>query len=218
MKLTKCAAGHFYDADKYSACPHCNPMGAAPNTTVQSGNPNDVTVGRPPQAVNPGFTQKVEQPETKQQESAVEESGNSSLQNAVQDVQKTVGIFNTGKSGKQPVVGWLVCTEGPDFGNDYQLRMGKNFIGRAKTMDVVLSDHSVSRDKHSIIVYEPKGNLFIIQSGESRELSYLNDNVVLSPQEIKAYDTIKLGETTLLFVPLCTDKFQWEASEENNDQ
>ena len=24
MKLTKCASGHFYDADKYPECPYCN--------------------------------------------------------------------------------------------------------------------------------------------------------------------------------------------------
>ena len=24
MKLTKCEQGHFYDGDKYPACPYCN--------------------------------------------------------------------------------------------------------------------------------------------------------------------------------------------------
>ena len=24
MNLTKCANGHYYDADKYSSCPHCS--------------------------------------------------------------------------------------------------------------------------------------------------------------------------------------------------
>ena len=24
MNLTKCSNGHYYDADKYPSCPHCN--------------------------------------------------------------------------------------------------------------------------------------------------------------------------------------------------
>lgn len=209
MNLTRCNNGHFYDADKYNTCPHCS------DASSSAAGPNDPTVGK----INngPGFTEKINQEVNTPPSDSSKSDHSSSLKGAVDDVQKTIGIFNTDK-GKEPVVGWLVCVEGNHYGEDFKIRMGRNFIGRSKNMDIVLAnDSSVSREKHSIIVYEPKENIFIIQAGESKELSYLNDKVILSPQALCAYDKIKLGASTLLFVPLCSDRFTWEHSDEQKD-
>ena len=37
MKLTKCASGHFYDADKYPECPYCNTGLQTDSSIVHSG-------------------------------------------------------------------------------------------------------------------------------------------------------------------------------------
>lgn len=109
-----------------------------------------------------------------------------------------------------PCVGWLVALSGGHLGQDFRLKPGKNFLGRDRSMDVVLDgDKSVSRNKHAIIVYEPKQHLYLVQPGESSELVYLNDEVVLSPVKLKAYDKITVGEVTLLFMPLCGEQFNW---------
>lgn len=109
-----------------------------------------------------------------------------------------------------PCVGWLVVTKGMHLGQDYHLKTGKNFIGRDPGMDIVLDgDKSVSRNKHAIVVYEPKQHLYLVQPGESSELVYLNDSVVLSPMQLKTYDIITVGEVNLLFMPLCGEKFNW---------
>ena len=50
-----------------------------------------------------------------------------------------------------------------------------------------------------------------MQPGDAKELFYLNDNVVLAATEIKAYDVLTLGDTKLLFVPCCSDKFNWDS-------
>lgn len=135
------------------------------------------------------------------------------LRDQVDDVNKTVGFFKK-SNGKEPVVGWLVCVEGKHYGEDFRIRMGRNFIGRGNNMDIVLpNDNSISREKHSIIVYEPQENMYVLLAGESKELSYLNGQVVLSPQLLKPYDKIKLGNTVLMFVPLCGDDFVWKAEE-----
>ena len=39
---------------------------------------------------------------------------------------------------------------------------------------------------------------------------YLNGELFDGRVELHAYDIIKLGNTRLLFVPLCTEKFAWE--------
>ena len=117
-----------------------------------------------------------------------------------------------GEISSEPVVGWLVCIEGNHFGEDFKLKTGKNFIGRSSAMDVVLSgDASVSRDRHAIVVYEPKSNIFLVQPGDSKELFYVNDEVVLSAQKIKGYDVLSVGDSKLLFIPCCSDRFNWDA-------
>ena len=109
-----------------------------------------------------------------------------------------------------PCVGWLVVTQGMHLGQDFRLKVGKNFIGRDSQMDIVLDgDKSVSRNRHAIVVYEPKQHLYLVQPGESSELVYLNDNIVLNPMKLSAYDVITVGDVNLLFMPLCGEKFNW---------
>ena len=77
-------------------------------------------------------------------------------------------------------------------------------------MDVAMTgDKSVSRNRHAIVVYEPKQHLYLIQPGESSALVYCNDEVVLSPVKLKPYDIITVGEVNLLFLPLCGEQFDW---------
>lgn len=109
-----------------------------------------------------------------------------------------------------PCVGWLIALGGEHIGTDFRLKVGKNFIGRGAQMDVALTDDkSVSRDRHAIVVYEPKAHLYLVQPGESSSLVYKNNEVVLSPVELKAYDMITVGDINLLFMPLCGERFNW---------
>ena len=43
MKLTKCASGHFYDADKYPECPYCNTDLQTDSSIVRSGAPEEAS-------------------------------------------------------------------------------------------------------------------------------------------------------------------------------
>ena len=47
MKLTKCASGHFYDADKYPECPYCNTDLQTDSSIVRSGIPESETEKAP---------------------------------------------------------------------------------------------------------------------------------------------------------------------------
>lgn len=101
--------------------------------------------------------------------------------------------------------------EGNPFGESFHLKSGRNFVGRDKSMDVVLDgDKTISRQKHAIIVYDPKSKRFIAQPGESKELFYVNDEVVLSNVVLNPYDSLEIGKSKLLFVPFCSEKFCWE--------
>lgn len=134
------------------------------------------------------------------------------------DEDKTVSYYSVSAQGGgrdtiEPVVGWLVCLKGKNAGQDFRLRTGKNYVGRSDKMDVVLKgENTVSRDRHVIILFEPRQKIFLVQPGESKELAYLNNELILQPQVLKRGDVISAGEVDLLFVPLCSkDGFSWSS-------
>jgi hypothetical protein len=117
-------------------------------------------------------------------------------------------------AGADYVTGWLVVVDGPDKGQSRPIRAGINTIGRAPDQDIPLyfgakSDGEISRRDHARIVYDPRGNHFKLVHGASRNLTYLNDEAVLDITELKPYDRIVIGKTTLLFIPLCGNIFRW---------
>lgn len=189
MDMKRCNKGHFYDGEKYKTCPYCQETNMIPAKTVPVKENNQVV-------------------------SPTAELTANSLDPFNRDDGKTVGIFKK-NVGKDPVVGWLVATEGKHYGESFKLKTGRNFIGRGHDMDVVLSaDESISRNKHAILLYDPKANQFFIQSGESRELTYLNGDVLLESKVLHSKDRITLGNSELLFVPLCSEDFSWEKERE----
>lgn len=196
MNVVKCEKGHFYDSDKFATCPHCGNVSAFPDnetvTVARLGNQGDMDV-----------TVDINQQQT--------------IPPTIDD-EKTIGYWGVGSASsvaKEPCVGWLVCTKGIHFGEDYRLKSGKNFIGRDSSMDVCLShEGKVSRDKHAIVIYDPKQNCFLAQPGESSELFYLNGNLVISAEKLQKGDRIELGDVELIFIPLCDDMFKWEKKED----
>lgn len=125
------------------------------------------------------------------------------------DEGKTIGFFSTGRS-EEPPVGYLICVAGDDFGMGFPLKSGNNAIGRSQSMDVVIMDTKVSREKQAFVMYEPYKREFYIKPGEGNGLCYFNEEVVLAPMKIGAFDTIMLGDTKLMLVPVCCDRFSWD--------
>lgn len=111
----------------------------------------------------------------------------------------------------EPVVGWLVCISGCYFGECFKIFAGKNSIGRSEENRIVIAnDNSISRNKHALLVYEPKKRNFYIQPGDSSGLTYLNDDYITESQKMKARDIVELGDSKFMFVPLCGEDFSWE--------
>ncbi len=110
-----------------------------------------------------------------------------------------------------PVCGWIVCISGPRQGKDYKIKEGKNFIGRADDMDIqILGDNKISRRNHGVIVFDPKKQETLLLPGDSNGIVYLNDNAVYTPEVLKIYDTIEMGESIFVFIPFCGESFMWE--------
>lgn len=167
--------------------------------------------------------------ETEQREKEELSAENSkSLQDVVKKASansegKTLSYFNmatmSNQTGNQdvnsdsvdPVVGWLVCIAGKHFGESFNIGAGKNSMGRSEENRIVFGkDDSISRTKHALIIYEPKKRNFYLQPGDSSGLTYLNDNYIVEAQKLCARDIIELGNSKLLFIPLCDENFTWE--------
>lgn len=307
MKLVQCPNKHYYDADKYSECPVCNPSSAMKQSRVAVEDDDDKTValnvdeaqampsptpaenndlprfdpktGKPlyPQqpatpandemlfdpetgerlvkdAAKPMFdpetgnklsetndhpifdpetgerlvpeeddqTKPLEMPEAKPvaRNEDIQEMIQHSTATVSEDDDATVPLYasgeNAGKSGRGYVVGWLVAVNGPAKGKSYELYAGKNSIGRLSSQDVCIdNDRSIARNKHAVVIFDPKAQTFIAMPGESKELYYVNDTLVLGPVTLKAKDQLSLGETELMLIPLCDDSFTWNSEKED---
>ena len=124
--------------------------------------------------------------------------------------RRTVGVYAHLGAAVEPVVGWLACIEGPDKGRDWRLVSGRNAIGRAEQMPVrLVSDMSVSRERHAVVSFDPRRGTFSLAPGEGNALVYCNGHEVLMPVLLAAHDRIEIGASTLLFVPLVSEHFVW---------
>ncbi len=114
-----------------------------------------------------------------------------------------------------PVVGWVVIAGGPGKGRALALSAGKNDVGRGADQRISLAfgDDAVSEKRHCVITYDPENRRFFLQDGAGRNLTYLAGEPVMSPVELKGGEAIRLGATTLRFVPLCGDEFDWAETE-----
>lgn len=120
-------------------------------------------------------------------------------------------------------VGWVILSDGPGRGECFSLENGMSQIGRGDDQAVQLDfgDNTISRTNHAAIVYDPSTHVFMLGHGGKQNIVRLNGTPVISNEEIKTGDEIKIGETTLRFVALCTEEFNWadtdSGSEENED-
>lgn len=110
-----------------------------------------------------------------------------------------------------PVVGWLVVIEGPGRGAALPIGYGNNRVGRSATEDIILDfgDGQISRENHAIITYDGKHRRFYIQQGAGRNLTHVDDELVMVPVEMKGGETVSMGDTKVRFVPFCGADFDW---------
>lgn len=219
MSIVECGRGHLYDTDIYSTCPYCN-------NATQAINFGGVPVDRDNKTrpisesynPTPGNDKIAPLPDISNEEVSVLNEGktlppkNYSKEKKVDDENKTVGLMKE-KLGIDPVVGWLVCIEGKEIGKDYKIRGQINTIGRSEKMDICIKeDNTISFENHARLSFSERNNRFNLIPAESKNVIYLNEEEVFTPTLLNAYDVIDFGETKLMFIPFCSDKFDWKSN------
>lgn len=194
MEMKKCMQGHYYDASIHSECPYCT-------------NVNDygATLPLDMYAENTSATMPYSEGDTDGKTVSIAAAMNS----ANEDDGRTVALVME-SSGIDPVVGWFVCIDGVEKGRDYRIHSDNNYIGRSNKMDICIrGDETISRENHAIVSYDMLDNKFYFSPGDGRAIVRYNDKALFQTIEMNAYDTITVGKTKLLFIPLCCDAYTW---------
>ncbi len=204
MRYIECMKGHVFDADIYMECPYCKSGGSVisfgNNAAMQSvGKTVPASNQMPMMNMNASVGSTV----------APMDYTNRQAQMSAGDTGKTVGVVS-GNMKSEPVVGWLVCIEGPEKGRSYRILAKNNSIGRGENNDVVIKkDNTITRENHARISYDEKHNEFYLIPAESSNNIYLGDEPVFVPTKLCANKVIEFGASKFYFVPLCCEKFNW---------
>ena len=222
IKMSTCPNGHSFNADIYARCPEC---GAAPVEGGQAAG--GYGGGDFPKTMDPreaggsyggGSFPKTMDP----REASGGYGGGEFPKTTPPGVGKVSGGPATPFSvptqaavdlrhgvGAEPVVGWLVCIEGPMRGMDFRIHDGYNFIGREEGDIRIQGDNAISRQKHAVVAFYSKRNSFHVGPADGRNIIELNDEPVFNHVQMNNYDVITVGNTKLMLVGLCGDRFSW---------
>ncbi len=128
-------------------------------------------------------------------------------------VTRIVGIPGISEALKlDPVVGWLVVVQGPGRGNFRAIYRGSNPIGRSSKQRIPIDfgDDSISSEEQAYLVYDERKRQYqLVPNLKRPNLVYLNEAALTGNAELKVRDKVMMGETTLMFVPLCDEHFDW---------
>jgi hypothetical protein len=190
MAMAQCPNGHIYDDRQHTRCPHCPIPGLGDVKQTE------------PASLRPGAGEPIR-------------GGGSSDHGTTPS--RTIGIYQKHEAF-DPVVGWLVCVKGINKGRDYRLKAGRNKLGRAQNMDVCIEgDDTISRENHCEIAFDGRTKTFYVSPGDGRNLIYLNNEVVLESKRLQAYNRLELGDSQFVFIPLCSERFDWETSTDQKE-
>lgn len=191
MAVIRCDKGHYYDNEKYMTCPHCE-NGLTPMDKQEYKD--DLEDMR---TIASRYTNIIDDNDT----TVILDFDNDNK-------GATIGVYPT-ESGNKMIVGWLVCTKGPDKGRDYRLYHGWNRVGRGLDMDVYIpDDKKVSSDSQIAVVFDDRKSKFHIVN-QMGSLTYLNGKNVTETQMLTTGDIITMGDTEFVFIAFCTEERKW---------
>lgn len=225
MEIIGCGKGHYYNPELYSTCPEC----AKENGGIDylgvtepvdfSQYANNIGSTEPAYFHGVGDIADIGKTEpvsclldNVMKTSDFKDSFQNKAGSKVQDYGKTMYVTPNGMGSIpfNPVVGWLVCIEGPAKGRDYQIHSHYNYIGRGQHMDICISgDECISTERAAVIAYDTEEKFFSFGPSMGHNVVRVNGKMLMNAVVLNAFDELTIGKTKLLFVPLCGERFDW---------
>ena len=196
--LVMCAKNHYFNASLSNVCPICGSPAAG-------GRPGGYPPAAPPRVAAPPV------PNAPPRVAAPPNAWNAPGGGVnPYGAPAAAGAAPPAPVRADPVVGWVVCIEGPKRGTSWNLHAGYNHIGGEGSDINIQSDGQISREKHATVAYYDKNRTYYVGPAEGRNIIELNDQPVFGSTQLKSRDIIKIGDTRLMFVPLCGEDFTWD--------
>lgn len=197
MRITKCVKGHYYDLDRYKDCPVCKEHSFSEDERNRIDNLRDsktIAISRL------GMSERLHT-----------EALTEGYFSGRPSDGKTIG-FAIGKNKINPIAGWLVCEKGKDRGRFYAIYEGKNFVGKSKTMDIVLDDKNICEKNECCFIYDARHTEFYALKCDGSVV--VNGISVSNNVRIADNDKIDIGNESLRFIQYCNAERNW--NEEDN--
>ena len=212
----KCANNHYFNASVHGVCPICGgrpvagggagsfmptekpDMGVAPAGGMGSFIPTEAPQGAGGFSGAPGATAPADP--WKANGGAVNPFSSPTV----------IGGDLSASGQVDPVVGWVVCVDGPLRGTDWRIHAGYNYIGREVGDIHIQGDSQISREKHATVAYYDKNRTYYVGPAEGRNIIELNGEPVFNATKLNRHDVITVGTTKLMFIPLCDETFSWD--------
>jgi hypothetical protein len=222
--MQRCERGHLYDTAASRRCPYCPIDGLDVGATRPNSRPQpEGEVAEPVRAA--GAVGRADT-QPKQGDARAPSARRPTKIFWGHVAPEAEGAPPREDSVMNPVVGWLVAIEGPRGvkGRDFRLFAEGNTIGRDNNNRVVIKDDAVGNDAHALLTYDPlsSDNAFYVERGGVHLIWRLNNvapegdlarferEAILTVTRLNPYDVIQIGNTQLLFVPLCNREFSWQ--------
>lgn len=212
IKMIECPNGHYYNAAVHASCPEC-----AKGTPAGQGNFSKTMPLNGAAPAGQGSFPKTTPPNAGA-------SGPAAMGRTMPVNNRNVpaggpatpfgvptepGGDLAADSEIDPVVGWLVCIDGPVRGVDFRLHSGYNYIGREEGDIHIHGDNQISRQKHAVVSFYAKRQTFHVGPADGRNIIELNDEPEFNSVEMKSYDVLTVGSTKLMLVAMCGERFSW---------
>ena len=206
----RCENGHFID-ESWDLCPYC-PAEEADAEKIPIVRPSRFgsqdsrtavpTPAAPPTAV-PRSAPVAPPPPTVRRETAPVQAP---------PMERTVAaqkITAESPAIKRYVVGWLIGLTGHTRGESYEVRIGRNILGRDRKSDIVVNDDQAS-SHHADLVFRPEERRFILMDHNSTNGTYVNEVEIEPRRDLVTKDVIRIGSQRYLFMPMCDETFYWD--------
>lgn len=201
--MKQCENGHIYDEKTHATCPYCNQAGLS---VVRPLEGNDLAF---PKTAPLDTSSAPDFPKTAPLDASSAPAAPAAPARPKKEMSATVAL-NVSEAGIQSVCGWLVVTEGDNKGVSFPVHSEKNTIGRGSNFDVNLSfDKAISKEGDAVLTYDSRSKKFFVTLGAGKNNVYHNNNLLLTPEEVKDYDVIEAGATKLVFRSFCNDEFTY---------
>lgn len=105
---------------------------------------------------------------------------------------------------------FVIAIDGPMIGASYACYNEKTRIGRGKENEISLNrDGIVEEMPCAFITYDRFECKYSITPTDAGTVIRLNEEPIYEETALSLYDRISLGDTDLMFIPVCGEKFRW---------